>query len=145
MFQNPTGFKPSRRSRSRSHSPSRRRSRSRSPARTTRRSSSRTVSSTFIAETHNARKEPKLKEVLEVRLVPVVRSMWCHTHCWDLEWLFVLKYCSTDVCLLPEFVYSGCTVKCMASEMALFNRSSISKQWRNRPVFFFCVVWINLL
>ncbi|XP_071019173.1 delta(14)-sterol reductase LBR isoform X5 [Oncorhynchus clarkii lewisi] len=56
-MKNPTGFKPSRRSRSRS--PSRRRSRSRSPARTTRRSSSRTVSGTFIAETH------KLKEVLE--------------------------------------------------------------------------------
>ncbi|XP_014000055.1 delta(14)-sterol reductase LBR isoform X2 [Salmo salar] len=66
-MKNPTGFKPSRRSRSRSHSPSRRRSRSRSPARTTRRSSSRTVSSTFIAETHNARKEPKLKEVLEAK------------------------------------------------------------------------------
>ncbi|XP_029589418.1 delta(14)-sterol reductase LBR isoform X2 [Salmo trutta] len=64
-MKNPTGFKPSRRSRSRS--PSRRRSRSRSPARTTRRSSSRTVSSTFIAETHNARKEPKLKEVLEAK------------------------------------------------------------------------------
>uniref|UniRef100_A0A4W5NW62 Delta(14)-sterol reductase LBR n=1 Tax=Hucho hucho TaxID=62062 RepID=A0A4W5NW62_9TELE len=71
-MKNPTGFKPSRRSRSRS--PSRRRSRSRSPARTTRRSSSRTVSGTFIAETHNARKEPKLEEVLEVRLVPVVRT-----------------------------------------------------------------------
>uniref|UniRef100_A0A8C8H6D8 Delta(14)-sterol reductase LBR n=1 Tax=Oncorhynchus tshawytscha TaxID=74940 RepID=A0A8C8H6D8_ONCTS len=70
-MKNPTGFKPSRRSRSRSRSPSRRRSRSRSPARTTRRSSSRTVSGTSIAETHNARKEPKLKEVLEVRLVPV--------------------------------------------------------------------------
>ncbi|XP_024276214.1 delta(14)-sterol reductase LBR isoform X3 [Oncorhynchus tshawytscha] len=64
-MKNPTGFKPSRRSRSRSRSPSRRRSRSRSPARTTRRSSSRTVSGTSIAETHNARKEPKLKEVLE--------------------------------------------------------------------------------
>uniref|UniRef100_A0A8C7QWH2 Delta(14)-sterol reductase LBR n=1 Tax=Oncorhynchus mykiss TaxID=8022 RepID=A0A8C7QWH2_ONCMY len=64
-MKNPTGFKPSRRSRSRSRSPSRRRSRSRSPARTTRRSSSRTVSGTFIAETHNSRKEPKLKEVLE--------------------------------------------------------------------------------
>ncbi|XP_029589414.1 delta(14)-sterol reductase LBR isoform X1 [Salmo trutta] len=72
-MKNPTGFKPSRRSRSRS--PSRRRSRSRSPARTTRRSSSRTVSSTFIAETHNARKEPKLKEVLEVRLVPVAKPI----------------------------------------------------------------------
>ncbi|XP_071019169.1 delta(14)-sterol reductase LBR isoform X3 [Oncorhynchus clarkii lewisi] len=58
-MKNPTGFKPSRRSRSRS--PSRRRSRSRSPARTTRRSSSRTVSGTFIAETH------KLKEVLEAK------------------------------------------------------------------------------
>ncbi|CDQ91642.1 unnamed protein product [Oncorhynchus mykiss] len=66
-MKNPTGFKPSRRSRSRSRSPSRRRSRSRSPARTTRRSSSRTVSGTFIAETHNSRKEPKLKEVLEAK------------------------------------------------------------------------------
>ncbi|XP_024276213.1 delta(14)-sterol reductase LBR isoform X2 [Oncorhynchus tshawytscha] len=66
-MKNPTGFKPSRRSRSRSRSPSRRRSRSRSPARTTRRSSSRTVSGTSIAETHNARKEPKLKEVLEAK------------------------------------------------------------------------------
>ncbi|XP_071019166.1 delta(14)-sterol reductase LBR isoform X1 [Oncorhynchus clarkii lewisi] len=66
-MKNPTGFKPSRRSRSRS--PSRRRSRSRSPARTTRRSSSRTVSGTFIAETH------KLKEVLEVRLVPVAKPI----------------------------------------------------------------------
>ncbi|XP_038824555.1 delta(14)-sterol reductase LBR isoform X1 [Salvelinus namaycush] len=74
-MKNPTGFKPSRRSRSRSRSPSRRRSRSRSPARTTRRSSSRTVSGTFIAETHNARKEPKLKEVLEVRLVPVAKPI----------------------------------------------------------------------
>ncbi|XP_064781241.1 delta(14)-sterol reductase LBR isoform X2 [Oncorhynchus masou masou] len=64
-MKNPTGFKPSRRSRSRS--PSRRRSRSRSPARTTRRSSSRTVSSTSITETHNASKEPKLKEVLEAK------------------------------------------------------------------------------
>nr|XP_046147642.1 delta(14)-sterol reductase LBR isoform X2 [Oncorhynchus gorbuscha] len=66
-MKNPTGFKPSRRSRSRSRSPSRRRSRSRSPGRTTRRSSSRTVSGTSIAETHNARKEPKLKEVLEAK------------------------------------------------------------------------------
>ncbi|CAB1342975.1 unnamed protein product [Coregonus sp. 'balchen'] len=66
-MKNPTGFKPSRRSRSRS--PSRRRSRSRSPARTTRRSSSRTVSGTFIAETHTARKEPKLKEALEAKPV----------------------------------------------------------------------------
>ncbi|XP_020352198.1 delta(14)-sterol reductase LBR isoform X1 [Oncorhynchus kisutch] len=74
-MKNPTGFKPSRRSRSRSRSPSRRRSRSRSPARTTRRSSSRTVSGTSIAETHNARKEPKLKEVLEVRLVPVAKPI----------------------------------------------------------------------
>ncbi|XP_066532922.1 delta(14)-sterol reductase LBR [Hoplias malabaricus] len=60
-----TGFKqaPGRsRSRSRSRSPARtRRSRSRSPARTSRRSSSRTT---------EARKE-KLKEVLEVRLIPV--------------------------------------------------------------------------
>ncbi|XP_041721013.1 delta(14)-sterol reductase LBR isoform X2 [Coregonus clupeaformis] len=68
-MKNPTGFKPSRRSRSRSRSPSRRRSRSRSPARTTRRSSSRTVSGTFIAETHTARKEPKLKEALEAKPV----------------------------------------------------------------------------
>nr|XP_046147641.1 delta(14)-sterol reductase LBR isoform X1 [Oncorhynchus gorbuscha] len=74
-MKNPTGFKPSRRSRSRSRSPSRRRSRSRSPGRTTRRSSSRTVSGTSIAETHNARKEPKLKEVLEVRLVPVAKPI----------------------------------------------------------------------
>ncbi|KAK6295273.1 hypothetical protein J4Q44_G00344990 [Coregonus suidteri] len=72
-MKNPTGFKPSRRSRSRS--PSRRRSRSRSPARTTRRSSSRTVSGTFIAETHTARKEPKLKEALEVRLIPVAKPV----------------------------------------------------------------------
>ncbi|XP_041721011.1 delta(14)-sterol reductase LBR isoform X1 [Coregonus clupeaformis] len=74
-MKNPTGFKPSRRSRSRSRSPSRRRSRSRSPARTTRRSSSRTVSGTFIAETHTARKEPKLKEALEVRLIPVAKPV----------------------------------------------------------------------
>uniref|UniRef100_A0A3P8ZFS9 Delta(14)-sterol reductase LBR n=1 Tax=Esox lucius TaxID=8010 RepID=A0A3P8ZFS9_ESOLU len=69
---NIAGFKPSRRSRSRSRSPSRRRSRSRSPARTTRRSSSRTASSTVVTvETPAARKESKLKEVLEVRLSPV--------------------------------------------------------------------------
>uniref|UniRef100_A0A673K234 Delta(14)-sterol reductase LBR n=1 Tax=Sinocyclocheilus rhinocerous TaxID=307959 RepID=A0A673K234_9TELE len=54
------------RSRSRSRSPGRpRRSRSRSPARTSRRSSSRTT---------DVRKE-KLKEVLEVRLTPVVRRL----------------------------------------------------------------------
>uniref|UniRef100_A0A4W5QE38 Delta(14)-sterol reductase LBR n=1 Tax=Hucho hucho TaxID=62062 RepID=A0A4W5QE38_9TELE len=67
-MKKPTGFKPSRRSRSRS--PSRRRSRSRSPARTTRRSSSRTTSGTFATETPAARKEPKMKEVLEIRLSP---------------------------------------------------------------------------
>lgn len=54
------------RSRSRSRSPGRtRRSRSRSPARTPRRSSSRTT---------DVRKE-KLKEALEVRLTPVVRTL----------------------------------------------------------------------
>uniref|UniRef100_A0A8C1FZ18 Delta(14)-sterol reductase LBR n=1 Tax=Cyprinus carpio TaxID=7962 RepID=A0A8C1FZ18_CYPCA len=56
------------RSRSRSRSPGRpRRSRSRSPARTSRRSSSRTT---------DVRKE-KLKEVLEVRLTPVVIRLVC--------------------------------------------------------------------
>uniref|UniRef100_A0A8C2B8B3 Delta(14)-sterol reductase LBR n=1 Tax=Cyprinus carpio TaxID=7962 RepID=A0A8C2B8B3_CYPCA len=56
------------RSRSRSRSPGRpRRSRSRSPARTPRRSSSRTT---------DVHKE-KLKEALEVRLTPVVRSLVC--------------------------------------------------------------------
>uniref|UniRef100_A0A8C8MD75 Delta(14)-sterol reductase LBR n=1 Tax=Oncorhynchus tshawytscha TaxID=74940 RepID=A0A8C8MD75_ONCTS len=100
-MKNPTGFKPSRRSRSRS--PSRRRSRSRSPARTTRRSSSRTTSGTFATETPAARKEPKMKEVLEIRLSPVVRNT-CHTHCWDLEWLFVFECCSA-ACVL----YSECT------------------------------------
>ncbi|XP_062406907.1 delta(14)-sterol reductase LBR [Sardina pilchardus] len=54
------------RSRSRSRSPGRRRSRSRSPARTSRQSSSRTSSRTSEG------KKDKLKEVLEVRLTPVV-------------------------------------------------------------------------
>uniref|UniRef100_A0A673WXB9 Delta(14)-sterol reductase LBR n=1 Tax=Salmo trutta TaxID=8032 RepID=A0A673WXB9_SALTR len=115
---NPTGFKPSRRSRSRSRSPSRRRSRSRSPARTTRRSSSRTTSGTFATETPAARKEPKMKEVLEIRLSPVVRNT-CHTHCWDLEWLFVFECCSA-----ASVLYSECTVKCRTLEMALFDRVS---------------------
>ncbi|XP_010880960.1 delta(14)-sterol reductase LBR [Esox lucius] len=75
-IKNIAGFKPSRRSRSRSRSPSRRRSRSRSPARTTRRSSSRTASSTVVTvETPAARKESKLKEVLEVRLSPVTKPV----------------------------------------------------------------------
>ncbi|XP_064847192.1 delta(14)-sterol reductase LBR-like [Oncorhynchus masou masou] len=77
-MKNPTGFKPSRRSRSRS--PSRRRSRSRSPARTTRRSSSRTTSGTFATETPAARKEPKMKEVLEIRLSPVTRPVENNGH-----------------------------------------------------------------
>uniref|UniRef100_A0A8C9TVX6 Delta(14)-sterol reductase LBR n=1 Tax=Scleropages formosus TaxID=113540 RepID=A0A8C9TVX6_SCLFO len=64
------------RSRSRSRSPSRRRSRSRSPGRVTRRSTSRTM------ETRkDARKEPKVKEVQEVRLSPVVRALWCFLLC----------------------------------------------------------------
>ncbi|XP_018592448.1 delta(14)-sterol reductase LBR [Scleropages formosus] len=58
------------RSRSRSRSPSRRRSRSRSPGRVTRRSTSRTM------ETRkDARKEPKVKEVQEVRLSPVEKPV----------------------------------------------------------------------
>uniref|UniRef100_A0A8C1D554 Delta(14)-sterol reductase LBR n=1 Tax=Cyprinus carpio carpio TaxID=630221 RepID=A0A8C1D554_CYPCA len=60
------------RSRSRSRSPGRpRRSRSRSPARTSRRSSSRTT---------DVRKE-KLKEVLEVRLTPVVIRLYSYLLC----------------------------------------------------------------
>ncbi|XP_041716422.1 delta(14)-sterol reductase LBR [Coregonus clupeaformis] len=74
-MKNPTGFKPSRRSRSRSRSPSRRRSRSRSPARTTRRSSSRTASGTFSTDPPAVRKVPKLKEVLEIRLSPVAKPV----------------------------------------------------------------------
>lgn len=58
------------RSRSRSRSPGRRRSRSRSPARTTRRSSSRTAAVTETAP----RKEPKVKEVLEVQLTPLKQT-----------------------------------------------------------------------
>ncbi|XP_046878001.1 delta(14)-sterol reductase LBR [Hypomesus transpacificus] len=69
------GFRPSsRRSRSRSRSPSRRRSRSRSPARTTRRSSSRTTAA-VATETPTSRREPKLKEVLEVRLSPLAKPV----------------------------------------------------------------------
>ncbi|XP_055741022.1 delta(14)-sterol reductase LBR-like [Salvelinus fontinalis] len=79
-MKSPTGFKPSHRSRSRSRSPSRRRSRSRSPARTTRRSSSRTTSGTFPTETSVARKEPKMKEVLEIRLSPVARPVENNGH-----------------------------------------------------------------
>lgn len=63
-------FQMSSRSRSRSRSPGRRRSRSRSPARTTRRSSSRTAA---VAETAT-RKEPKVKDVLEVRLSPLTTA-----------------------------------------------------------------------
>lgn len=65
-------------SRSRSRSPSRRRSRSRSPARTTRRSSNRTaalVAAAVITEsTPSARKEPKIKDTLEVRLSPLKQT-----------------------------------------------------------------------
>uniref|UniRef100_A0A667YC87 Delta(14)-sterol reductase LBR n=1 Tax=Myripristis murdjan TaxID=586833 RepID=A0A667YC87_9TELE len=59
-----TGFRTRSRSRSRSRSPARRRSRSRSPARITRRSSSQS--------TPNSRRDAKLKDVLEVRLKPLV-------------------------------------------------------------------------
>ncbi|XP_054617838.1 delta(14)-sterol reductase LBR isoform X2 [Dunckerocampus dactyliophorus] len=63
------------RTRSRSRSPGRRRSRSRSPARTTRRSSSRAAAaaaSAAIAEsTPSSRKETKLKDMVEVRVVPL--------------------------------------------------------------------------
>ncbi|XP_048860571.1 delta(14)-sterol reductase LBR [Brienomyrus brachyistius] len=58
-----TGF---RRSRSRSRSPSRRRSRSRSPARITRRSTS---------QTKEAPKEPRIKDVLEVRVSPLAKPL----------------------------------------------------------------------
>ncbi|XP_023687368.1 delta(14)-sterol reductase LBR [Paramormyrops kingsleyae] len=62
-----TGFRQSGgRSRSRSRSPSRRRSRSRSPARVTRRSTSRTK---------EAPKEPKPKDVLEVRVSPLAKPV----------------------------------------------------------------------
>ncbi|KAJ8397672.1 hypothetical protein AAFF_G00436710 [Aldrovandia affinis] len=64
-----TGFRQSgsrSRSRSRSRSPSRRRSRSRSPGRSSRRSSSRS---------RESRKDPKLKELLEVRLSPVAKPV----------------------------------------------------------------------
>lgn len=63
-------FQMSTRSRSRSRSPGRRRSRSRSPGRTTRRSSSRTAAVTETA----TRKEPKVKDVLEVRLSPLTTA-----------------------------------------------------------------------
>lgn len=53
-------------SRSRSHSPSRRQSRSRSPGRPSRRSSSRS---------RESRKDTKLKELLEVRLSPMVKPV----------------------------------------------------------------------
>lgn len=63
-------FQGSSRTRSRSRSPGRRRSRSRSPGRTTRRSSSRTAAVTEVA----TRKEPKVKDVLEVRLTPLTTA-----------------------------------------------------------------------
>ncbi|CAL8240054.1 unnamed protein product [Gadus morhua 'NCC'] len=78
-IKNATGFR--QRSRSRSRSPSRRRSRSRSPGRTTRRSSSRTAAAVATANiTESApptsssasRRSERVKEVLEVRLTPVV-------------------------------------------------------------------------
>ncbi|XP_077567684.1 delta(14)-sterol reductase LBR [Stigmatopora nigra] len=63
------------RSRSRSRSPGRRRSRSRSPARTTRRSSSRTAgAATKENDSLSARKNLKLKEMVEVRLTPMSES-----------------------------------------------------------------------
>uniref|UniRef100_A0A667YC98 Delta(14)-sterol reductase LBR n=1 Tax=Myripristis murdjan TaxID=586833 RepID=A0A667YC98_9TELE len=71
-----TGFRTRSRSRSRSRSPARRRSRSRSPARITRRSSSRTAAVAAAAaiteSTPNSRRDAKLKDVLEVRLKPLV-------------------------------------------------------------------------
>uniref|UniRef100_A0AAV2K9S9 Delta(14)-sterol reductase LBR n=1 Tax=Knipowitschia caucasica TaxID=637954 RepID=A0AAV2K9S9_KNICA len=68
-IMNAVSFQGRLRSRSRSRSPGRRRSRSRSPARTTRRSSSRT--STVTTESATTRREPRIKEVLEVRLTPM--------------------------------------------------------------------------
>ncbi|XP_061756381.1 delta(14)-sterol reductase LBR isoform X4 [Nerophis ophidion] len=69
------GFQSGSRSRSRSRSPGRRRSRSRSPARTPRRSSSRAaaaIAAAAITETaHSSRKETKLKDMVEVRLLPL--------------------------------------------------------------------------
>ncbi|XP_077444007.1 delta(14)-sterol reductase LBR isoform X2 [Stigmatopora argus] len=72
-MKNSQDFQP--RSRSRSRSPGRRRSRSRSPARTMRRSSSRTAAAA-IKENDSlpARKDLKLKEVVEVRLTPMQKS-----------------------------------------------------------------------
>uniref|UniRef100_A0A8C7MNA5 Delta(14)-sterol reductase LBR n=1 Tax=Oncorhynchus kisutch TaxID=8019 RepID=A0A8C7MNA5_ONCKI len=149
-MKNPTGFKPSRRSRSRSRSPSRRRSRSRSPARTTRRSSSRTVSGTSIAETHNARKEPKLKEVLEVRLVPVVRIRQLEKDPADFPWLqslsvfptvFVGVFCMT--LLLPATVL-GLMVVCSQEDASLMSSPplpALDSLWDLR-VFGMVVLWL---
>nr|XP_057946881.1 delta(14)-sterol reductase LBR [Doryrhamphus excisus]XP_057946894.1 delta(14)-sterol reductase LBR [Doryrhamphus excisus]XP_057946903.1 delta(14)-sterol reductase LBR [Doryrhamphus excisus] len=70
-----SGFQLRTRSRSRSQSPGRRRSRSRSPARTTRRSSSRAAAAAAAAAINesapSSRKETKLKDMVEVRLVPL--------------------------------------------------------------------------
>uniref|UniRef100_A0A8C8H3R1 Delta(14)-sterol reductase LBR n=1 Tax=Oncorhynchus tshawytscha TaxID=74940 RepID=A0A8C8H3R1_ONCTS len=149
-MKNPTGFKPSRRSRSRSRSPSRRRSRSRSPARTTRRSSSRTVSGTSIAETHNARKEPKLKEVLEVRLVPVVRSIQLEKDPADFPWLqslsvfptvFAGVFCMT--LLLPATVL-GLMVVCSQEDASLMSSPplpALDSLW-DLQVFGMVVLWL---
>lgn len=77
--QTASGFQTQTRSRSRSRSPGRRRSRSRSPARSSRRSSSRAAAAVAAAAiTESAplsRRDPKMKDTLEVRLTPVVNGL----------------------------------------------------------------------
>uniref|UniRef100_A0AAR2KNT9 Delta(14)-sterol reductase LBR n=1 Tax=Pygocentrus nattereri TaxID=42514 RepID=A0AAR2KNT9_PYGNA len=100
-----TGFKQGRsRSRSRSRSPARtRRSRSRSPARTVRRSSSRTT---------EVRKE-KFKEVLEVRLTPVMYFKIFAHFCLILGVLFWLLF-------LPVMVLA-LLILCAQEDASLLN------------------------
>ncbi|XP_033846295.1 delta(14)-sterol reductase LBR [Periophthalmus magnuspinnatus] len=73
-IMNALSFQSRLRSRSRSRSPGRRRSRSRSPGRSTRRSSSRT-SAVTTESAPTARKELKIKDVVEVRLTPLKQTM----------------------------------------------------------------------
>uniref|UniRef100_A0A3B3ZDM4 Delta(14)-sterol reductase LBR n=1 Tax=Periophthalmus magnuspinnatus TaxID=409849 RepID=A0A3B3ZDM4_9GOBI len=89
-IMNALSFQSRLRSRSRSRSPGRRRSRSRSPGRSTRRSSSRT-SAVTTESAPTARKELKIKDVVEVRLTPLVRQI--RAYFWLLflpAWVFFL-------------------------------------------------------
>ncbi|KAJ0039440.1 hypothetical protein NL108_014813, partial [Boleophthalmus pectinirostris] len=73
-IMNAMSFQSRLRSRSRSRSPGRRRSRSRSPGRSTRRSSSRT-SAVTTEGAPTTRKDPKIKDVVEVRLTPLKQAV----------------------------------------------------------------------